>query len=194
MTKTPVNFLCPTGIPVRHLSCTFSLESGLKSCLTTVAGGLKPQFLPQLSGIQQLFSRPITAASLMIHLASINLFAARDTLLKGQFQQSSTLDVQMPIANADCPIMLQCLSTALRLVKQQTMCCMSAGIFIKKQNGQNGHFSIAESLRELADGLLRSHTFGPCHLSSRRHGLSTGPVWQQLNAELTCAYNCWWLA
>lgn len=47
------------------------------------AGGLKPQFLPQISGIQELFSRQITAASLMVHLSCINLFAARSMLLKG---------------------------------------------------------------------------------------------------------------
>lgn len=47
------------------------------------AGGLKPQFLPQISGIQQLFSRHITAASLMVHLSCINLFAARSMLIKG---------------------------------------------------------------------------------------------------------------
>ncbi|KAK9867083.1 hypothetical protein WJX84_008592 [Apatococcus fuscideae] len=47
------------------------------------SGGLKPQFLPKISGVQELFSRHITAASLMVHLSCINLFAARSILLKG---------------------------------------------------------------------------------------------------------------
>ncbi|KAK9865134.1 hypothetical protein WJX84_006871 [Apatococcus fuscideae] len=54
-----------------------SLKEGFSS------GGLKPQFLPQLEGIQQLFTRHITAASLMVHLSCINLFAAHTILLQG---------------------------------------------------------------------------------------------------------------
>ena len=46
-------------------------------------GGFKPQFFPNLQGIMRLFSRPITAASLLVHLLSINLFAARSLYLAG---------------------------------------------------------------------------------------------------------------
>ena len=46
-------------------------------------GGFKPQFFPNLQGIMRLFSRPVTAASLVVHLLSINLFAARLLYLAG---------------------------------------------------------------------------------------------------------------
>lgn len=46
-------------------------------------GGFKPQFFPSLQGIMRLFSRPVTAASLVVHLLSINLFAARLLYLAG---------------------------------------------------------------------------------------------------------------
>eukprot|EP00191_Tetraselmis_sp_GSL018_P008785 CAMPEP_0177603860 /NCGR_PEP_ID=MMETSP0419_2-20121207/15769_1 /TAXON_ID=582737 /ORGANISM="Tetraselmis sp., Strain GSL018" /LENGTH=149 /DNA_ID=CAMNT_0019097723 /DNA_START=325 /DNA_END=774 /DNA_ORIENTATION=- len=52
-----------------------SLEEGLRTG--------RPQFLPQLSGIAELFSRTMTAASLWLHLLSINLFAARHIFLDG---------------------------------------------------------------------------------------------------------------
>ena len=48
-----------------------------------VPGGFKPQFFPNLQGIMRLFSRPITAASLLVHLLSINLFVARSLYLAG---------------------------------------------------------------------------------------------------------------
>ena len=47
------------------------------------AGKFNPQFFPKLEGIQFLFSQTITAASLWVHLLSINLFAARTAYLQG---------------------------------------------------------------------------------------------------------------
>ncbi len=47
------------------------------------AGKFNPQFFPKLEGIQFLFSQMITAASLWVHLLSINLFAARTAYLQG---------------------------------------------------------------------------------------------------------------
>ncbi len=41
------------------------------------------QFVPQLVGIVRLFSRVPTAASLWLHLLSINLFAARWIMFDG---------------------------------------------------------------------------------------------------------------
>mmetsp|Transcript_85 Transcript_85/g.265 ORF Transcript_85/g.265 Transcript_85/m.265 type:complete len:255 (-) Transcript_85:56-820(-) len=43
----------------------------------------KPQFFPELSGISTLFSRAVTAASLWVHLLTINLFTARHVFLDG---------------------------------------------------------------------------------------------------------------
>jgi hypothetical protein len=54
-----------------------SLEAGLR------AGGFNPQFFPQLSGIQTLFARGATAASLWVHLLAANAFAARHVYLDG---------------------------------------------------------------------------------------------------------------
>ncbi|BDA46127.1 probable protein ABA DEFICIENT 4, chloroplastic [Coccomyxa sp. Obi] len=53
-----------------------SLRDGFK-------GGFNPQFIPKLQGIMSLFSRMVTAASLWVHLLSINLFAARSAYLQG---------------------------------------------------------------------------------------------------------------
>ncbi len=47
------------------------------------SGGFNPQFFPKLEGIMGLFSRTITAASLWVHLLSINLYAARTAYLQG---------------------------------------------------------------------------------------------------------------
>ena len=47
------------------------------------AGGFKPQFFPQLDGIMQLFQRPATAASLLLHIYAINLFLGRTICLEG---------------------------------------------------------------------------------------------------------------
>ena len=47
------------------------------------AGGFKPQFLPNMHGIMALFSRTVTATSLLVHLLVINLFAARTLYLQG---------------------------------------------------------------------------------------------------------------
>lgn len=47
------------------------------------AGNFNPQFMPKLEGIQFLFSQTITAASLWVHILSINLFAARTAYLQG---------------------------------------------------------------------------------------------------------------
>lgn len=44
---------------------------------------MKVQFVPELAGIVQLFSRVPTAASLWLHLLSINLFAARWIMFDG---------------------------------------------------------------------------------------------------------------
>ncbi|DBA73881.1 TPA: hypothetical protein ACH3X2_009532 [Trebouxia sp. C0005] len=57
-----------------------SLQAGL-------AGKFNPQFFPKLEGIQFLFSQTITAASLWVHLLSINLFAARTAYLQGLHDQ-----------------------------------------------------------------------------------------------------------
>lgn len=46
-------------------------------------GKFSPQFFPKLQGIQQLFAQVITAASLWVHLLSVNLFAARHAYLQG---------------------------------------------------------------------------------------------------------------
>ncbi|KAK9842571.1 hypothetical protein WJX81_006808 [Elliptochloris bilobata] len=56
-----------------------SLAEGFK-------GGFSPQFLPSLSGIQLLFSRVVTAASLWVHIMAINLYAARAVYLQGLAQ------------------------------------------------------------------------------------------------------------
>lgn len=47
-------------------------------------GGFNPQFFPRLEGIMNLFSRTVTAASLLVHLLVINLFAARSAYLEGR--------------------------------------------------------------------------------------------------------------
>ena len=47
------------------------------------AGGFKPQFFPQLQGIMQLFQKPATAASLVVHLLAINLYLGRNIFLEG---------------------------------------------------------------------------------------------------------------
>lgn len=47
------------------------------------AGKFSPQFFPKLVGIQLLFSKTITAASLWVHLLSINLFTARTAYVQG---------------------------------------------------------------------------------------------------------------
>ena len=51
--------------------------------MTCPAGGFKPQFFPQLDGIMQLFQRPATAASLLLHIYAINLFLGRTICLEG---------------------------------------------------------------------------------------------------------------
>lgn len=57
-----------------------SLQAGL-------AGSFNPQFFPKLEGIQFLFSQTVTAASLWVHLLSINLFTARTAYLQGLHDQ-----------------------------------------------------------------------------------------------------------
>ena len=47
------------------------------------AGKFSPQFFPKLVGIQLLFSKTVTAASLWVHLLSINLFTARTAYVQG---------------------------------------------------------------------------------------------------------------
>jgi len=54
-------------------------------------GRMSVQFVPKLEGIVQLFSRNVTAASLWIHLLSINLFAARWIMFDGLRQRIFTL-------------------------------------------------------------------------------------------------------
>lgn len=54
-----------------------SLEAGLSS-------GFNPQFFPKLEGIAELFSRPSVAASWLLHVMVINLFAAKTVLLEGE--------------------------------------------------------------------------------------------------------------
>jgi hypothetical protein len=46
-------------------------------------GGFNPQFFPSLASVQALFSRGLTAASFVIHVAAINLFAARHVYNRG---------------------------------------------------------------------------------------------------------------
>ncbi len=45
---------------------------------------MQVQWIPQLTGIQQLFSRVPTAASLWVHLLAINMFAARWIMFDGE--------------------------------------------------------------------------------------------------------------
>lgn len=59
-----------------HLMMPGSLEEGLK-------GGFNPQFFPTLGSVMALFSRPFTAASFLLHVAAINLIAARSAYLDG---------------------------------------------------------------------------------------------------------------
>eukprot|EP00878_Enallax_costatus_P003531 GHUV01003745.1.p1 GENE.GHUV01003745.1~~GHUV01003745.1.p1 ORF type:complete len:274 (+),score=56.20 GHUV01003745.1:251-1072(+) len=59
-----------------HLMMPGSLAEGFK-------GGFNPQFFPTLGSIQALFSRPFTAASFLLHVAAINLIAARSAFLDG---------------------------------------------------------------------------------------------------------------
>lgn len=47
-------------------------------------GGFNPQFFPTISSVQTLFSRPFTAASFLLHVAAINLIAARSAYLDGE--------------------------------------------------------------------------------------------------------------
>ncbi|KIZ02793.1 hypothetical protein MNEG_5162 [Monoraphidium neglectum] len=47
-----------------------SLAEGFK-------GGFNPQFIPSLEGVAALFGRSFAAASFLLHVAFINLFAAR---------------------------------------------------------------------------------------------------------------------
>ncbi|KAL6754176.1 hypothetical protein V8C86DRAFT_2710500 [Haematococcus lacustris] len=60
-----------------------SLQEGL-------SGGFKPQFFPRLPAIAQLFSQPATAASLVVHVLSINLFLGRQIYLEGLRSQTPT--------------------------------------------------------------------------------------------------------
>jgi len=43
----------------------------------------KVQFIPRLEGIMQLFQKPATAASLIVHLQAINLYLGRNIFLEG---------------------------------------------------------------------------------------------------------------
>eukprot|EP00879_Flechtneria_rotunda_P015009 GHRR01015684.1.p2 GENE.GHRR01015684.1~~GHRR01015684.1.p2 ORF type:complete len:205 (+),score=66.54 GHRR01015684.1:179-793(+) len=54
-----------------------SLHDGLK-------GGFNPQFFPTLGAIQSLFTRPFASASFLLHVAVINLVAARSAYLDGR--------------------------------------------------------------------------------------------------------------
>jgi hypothetical protein len=54
-----------------------SLRAGL------AGGKFNPQFFPRLAGVAALFARPVTAASLWVHLLAVNVFAARAELLEG---------------------------------------------------------------------------------------------------------------
>lgn len=53
-----------------------SLKEGL-------SGGFNPQFIPRLEGIMTLFSRLGVAASWVLHILCINLFASRWCLMEG---------------------------------------------------------------------------------------------------------------
>ncbi|GFH16767.1 uncharacterized protein HaLaN_13258, partial [Haematococcus lacustris] len=67
------NVLLRDGVQVLHVrSC--GLEAGGR--------GFKPQFFPRLPAITQLFSQPATAASLVVHVLSINLFLGRQIYLE----------------------------------------------------------------------------------------------------------------
>ncbi|KAG2483516.1 hypothetical protein HYH03_017623 [Edaphochlamys debaryana] len=59
-----------------HVMMPGSLQEGL-------AGGFNPQFIPRLEGIMGLFGRMPVTASWILHVAVINLFAARWVLLEG---------------------------------------------------------------------------------------------------------------
>lgn len=45
--------------------------------------GFNPQFFPKLEGVAKLFSRLTTAASLWVHIVTINLFFAKVCYVKG---------------------------------------------------------------------------------------------------------------
>jgi len=59
------------------------VQTAVPIAVMLAAGKFNPQFVPKLEGIQFLFSQTITAASLWVHLLSINLFAARTAYLQG---------------------------------------------------------------------------------------------------------------
>ncbi|KAJ9534796.1 hypothetical protein QJQ45_017216, partial [Haematococcus lacustris] len=61
-----------------------SLQEGL-------SGGFKPQFFPRLPAIAQLFSQPATAASLVGHVLSINLFLGRQIYLEAPLPQTTPI-------------------------------------------------------------------------------------------------------
>ncbi len=60
------------------------IQTAVLIAVMLAAGKFNPQFVPKLEGIQFLFSQTITAASLWVHLLSINLFAARTAYLQGR--------------------------------------------------------------------------------------------------------------
>ena len=53
-----------------------------KTGASLTAGKFNAQLFPKLEGIQLLFSKIITAATLWVHLLSINLFTARTAYLQ----------------------------------------------------------------------------------------------------------------
>ena len=93
------------------------------------AGGFKPQFVPQLSGIVTLFSRSATAASLWLHLVAGNLFAARSLFIEG------------------APA-LKSLPTCAHAVRHQPAACLSKQVLTMSQvrGGLQGHAHPAAQL------------------------------------------------
>lgn len=71
------------------------------------AGSMNVQFVPKLAGIVQLFSRAPTAASLWLHLLSINLFSARWIMFDGLRQRILTLHSVL-VASVFGPLGLCC--------------------------------------------------------------------------------------
>ena len=64
-------------------TATLCMTAEQVSSLPFAAGKFSPQFFPKLEGIQVLFAQATTAASLWVHLLSINMFAARTAYLQG---------------------------------------------------------------------------------------------------------------
>jgi hypothetical protein len=71
-------------IPCRRTTPSIATAAAAAAACWPPAGGFNPQFFPSLQSIQALFSRPLTAASFLVHVLAINLIAARSMFLDGE--------------------------------------------------------------------------------------------------------------